>query len=77
MTQSTTPISSPEFQPFGTVIYSGHDVNLLGLLHGMNATLVDINQNSNEGHWPDFGNFISYKTFIFSFLLSNCYILNF
>mmetsp|Transcript_29569 Transcript_29569/g.49947 ORF Transcript_29569/g.49947 Transcript_29569/m.49947 type:complete len:459 (-) Transcript_29569:211-1587(-) len=33
------------------VIYSGHDVNLLGLLVTLNASLV----HSDSSHWPDYG----------------------
>lgn len=45
-----TCVSEDCYSP-SVVIYSGHDVNLLGLLVAMNASLIQ----NNSSHWPDYG----------------------
>jgi hypothetical protein len=37
--------------PFGITVFSGHDVNILGLLHGLNATLLDSSREDQGVHF--------------------------
>lgn len=40
------------------IIFSGHDVNILDVLHALDATVVHpdhVPEADGGGHWPDYG----------------------
>lgn len=42
------------------IVFSGHDVNLLALLHVLDAGIVRDKYLQDQGHWPDYGNHHNY-----------------
>jgi hypothetical protein len=51
------------FQPRGThvTVFSGHDVNLLGLLFALKAEQVfDVLSSNRRAFWPDYGLIFSF-----------------